>query len=170
MGKKVEKKEPAKVDQVFVLGLDANGKPCGARFSELEDSIASAAMDMNCRLRTGQPEAVSALAMTLPVGRAYGTGKAVKLFVPNIRRELYDKILEAARIAAEAAIPEPEAAAVQQATGSEAKDPANVATSEPKCISPITSGLPPSSPRTCPSRTGHPSSAPSASPAHCSTA
>ena len=101
MGKKVEKKEPAKVDQVFVLGLDANGKPRGARFAELKDSNASAAMDMNCRVLISQPEAVSTLAMKLPVGRVYGTGKAVKLFVPNIRRELYDKILEAAQAAAE---------------------------------------------------------------------
>jgi hypothetical protein len=35
------------------------------------------------------------------VGRVYGTGKLVKLFVPNIRRELYKKIMEVARIAAE---------------------------------------------------------------------
>jgi hypothetical protein len=34
MGKKTGKTEPAKVDQVYVLGLDANGKPRGARFSD----------------------------------------------------------------------------------------------------------------------------------------
>lgn len=54
-------------------------------------------MDMKCPVLIGQPEAVSALGMKLPVGRVYGGGKVVKLFVPNIRRELYDKILEAAR-------------------------------------------------------------------------
>src|SRR5439155_25297406 len=96
MGKKTGKTEPAKVDQVYVLGLDANGKPRGARFAELKDSIVSAAMDMKCRVLIDQPEAVSALGMKLPVGRVYGGGKIVKLFVPNIRRELYDKILEAA--------------------------------------------------------------------------
>src|SRR6202171_5286156 len=96
MGKKLERKEPARVDQVYILGLDANGKSRGARFPELKDSIASAAMDMNCRVLIDQPEAVSALGMKLPVGRVYGGGKVVKLFVPNIRRELYDKILEAA--------------------------------------------------------------------------
>ena len=69
MGKKSGKSEPAKVDQVYVLGLDANGKPRGARFAELKDSIVSAAMDMNCRVLIDQPEAVSALGMKLPVGR-----------------------------------------------------------------------------------------------------
>src|SRR6267378_4515024 len=95
MGKKTAK-TLAKIDQVYVLGLDANGKPRGARFAELKDSIVSAAMDMKCRVLIDQPEAVSALGMKLPVGRVYGGGKVVKLFVPNIRRELYDKILEAA--------------------------------------------------------------------------
>src|SRR3954454_16559467 len=96
MGKKTGKTEPAKVDRVYVLGLDANGKPRGARFAELKDSIVSAAMDMNRRVLIDQPEAVSALGMRLPVGRVYGGGKVVKLFVPNIKRELYDKILGAA--------------------------------------------------------------------------
>jgi hypothetical protein len=85
MGKKSGKSEPAKVDPVYVLGLDANGKPRGARFPELKDSIASAAMDMNCRVLIDQPEAVSALGMKLPAGRVHGGGKIVKLFVPNIR-------------------------------------------------------------------------------------
>jgi hypothetical protein len=83
MGKKSGKSEPGKVDQVFVLGLDANGKPRGARFAELKDNIASAAMDMNCRVLIDQPEAVSALGMKLPVGRVHGGGRVVKLFVPQ---------------------------------------------------------------------------------------
>ena len=45
MGKKTGKTEPAKADPVYVVGLDANGKPRGARFAELKDSIVSAAMD-----------------------------------------------------------------------------------------------------------------------------
>ena len=83
MGKKSGKTAPAKVDPVYVLGLDANGKPRGARFAELKDSIVSAAMDMKCRVLIDQPEAVSALGMKLPVGRVYGGGKVVKLFVPT---------------------------------------------------------------------------------------
>src|ERR1700726_648420 len=114
MGKKSGKSEPAKVDPVYVLGLDANGKPRGARFPELKDSIASAAMDMNCRVLIDQPEAVSALGMKLPVGRVHGGGKVVKLFVPNIRRELYDQMLEATRTAAEQSDAEVEAGAAEQ--------------------------------------------------------
>src|ERR1700731_1055127 len=96
-----QKSEPARFDQLYVLGLDRNGNPRGARFALLKDSIASAAMDMNCRVLIRQPDAVSVLGMKLPVGHVYGTGKLVKLFVPNIRRELYKKIMEAARIAVE---------------------------------------------------------------------
>src|SRR5262245_59310279 len=96
MGKKTGKTAPAKVDPVYVIGLDANGKQRGARFAELKDSIVSAAMDMKCRVLIDEPAAVSSLGMKLPVGRVYGTGKVVKLFVPNIKRELYDRILEAA--------------------------------------------------------------------------
>jgi hypothetical protein len=96
-----QKSEPAWSEQLYVVGLDRNGNPRGARFAILKDSIASAAMDMNCRVLTGQPEAVSALGRKLPVGRVYGTGKLVKLFVPNIGRQLYNRILSAVRIAAE---------------------------------------------------------------------
>src|SRR6267378_7319576 len=91
---------------VVVLGLDDNGKPRGARFAELKDNIASAAADMNCRVLINQPETVSDIAMKLPVGRIYASGKA---FIPNIRRDLYDKISEAARIAAEKSDTENEA-------------------------------------------------------------
>jgi hypothetical protein len=95
------KSEPARRDQVYVLGLDRNGNPRGARFAVLKDCIASAAMDMNCRVLIEQPDAVSVLAMKLPVGQVCGTGKVVKLVVPNISRELYNTILEAARDATE---------------------------------------------------------------------
>jgi hypothetical protein len=143
MGKKAEKKVPARVDQVFVLGLDANGKPRGARFPELKDSIASAAMDMNCRVLINQPVPVSALAMKLPVGRVIGTGKVVRLFVPNIRRELYDQISELARTAETLSNTKTEAAAAEQAAV--VRDQiaqADAALAEVRCVSPVTSGLP----------------------------
>lgn len=141
MGKKAERREPARVDQVFVLGLDANGKPRGARFPELKDNIASAAMDMNCRVLINQPIPVSALAMKLPVGRVIGTGKVVRLFVPNIRRELYDQISELARTAETLSNTKAQAAeAEQSAVGREAH--ADAALGEVRCVSPVTSGLP----------------------------
>ena len=143
MGKRSGKSEPAKVNPVYVLGLDTNGKPRGARFAELKDSIASAAMDMNCRVLIDQPTAVSALGMKLPVGRVHGGGKVVKLFVPNVKRELYDQILEAARVAAEQSAAEMEAGAVEQSSAVTAlKKKAEAALAEVRTVSPVTSGLP----------------------------
>ena len=74
MGKKSDK-GPATVDQLFVLGLDENGKPRGARFAELKDNIASAAVDMNCRVLVNQPETVSDIAMNCPLGAFTPAGK-----------------------------------------------------------------------------------------------
>ena len=139
MGKKSDK-GPATVDQLFVLGLDENGKPRGARFAELKDNIASAAVDMNCRVLIDQPETVSDIAMKLPVGRIYASGKA---FIPNIRRDLYDKISEAAQIAAEKSDTENEAGAAQQsAVVKSLIDQVDAAPAEARCVSPVTSGLP----------------------------
>jgi hypothetical protein len=91
--------EPAGYDQFYVIGIHADGSPCGARITMLKDSIVSAAMDMNCRVLMRQPDAVSTLAMTLPIGYVFGTGKLVKLFIPNITRELHDAITDAVRSA-----------------------------------------------------------------------
>lgn len=142
MGTKTGKAAPAKVDRVYVLGLDADGKPRGARFAELKDSIVSAAMDMKCRVLIDQPEAVSASGMKLPVGRVYGGGNVVKLFVPNIRRELYDKILEAAGPLADGDPAAEQQNAPEQASNPQMKSETDAATDEVRCISPVTSGLP----------------------------
>ena len=138
MGKK-SNKGPATVDQLFVLGLDENGKPRGARFAELKDNIASAAVDLNCRVLINQPETVSDIAMKLPVGRIYASGKA---FIPNIRRELYDKISEAARIAEKSDAEIETGAAEQSAVVKPPIDQADSALAEARCVSPVTSGLP----------------------------
>lgn len=142
MGKKTGKTQPAKVDPVYVIGLDANGKPRGARFAELKDSIVSAGLDLKCRVLINPPEAVSALGMKLPMGRVYGVGKVVKLFVPNIRRELYDKILEAAGPLAEEPAAEKADASEQASENTQAKGETDAATEDVRCISPVTSGLP----------------------------
>jgi hypothetical protein len=107
------------------------------------DNICSSALDMNCRVLIDQPESVSALGMKLPVGRVHGGGKVVKLFVPNIRRELYDQILEAARIAAEKLDAKIEAGAAEQsAVVKSLIAQADAALAEARCVSPVTSGLP----------------------------
>ena len=96
-----QRSEPDGFNQVFVLGLDRNGAPRGARFAVLKDSIVSAAMDMNCRVLINQPGAVSALGMRLPVGTVCGNGKLVNLIIPSISRELYQAIMDSLRTAAQ---------------------------------------------------------------------
>jgi hypothetical protein len=109
MGRKSKKKRPA-FDELYVLRLDSSGRPRGARFAKLKDAVAHAAVDMKCRALILQPRAVSALAMNLPVGRLFHG----KLVMPRIRRSLYDKIVEAAQVAAEQEKTRMEAAAVKQ--------------------------------------------------------
>jgi hypothetical protein len=117
-----------------------NGKPRGARFAELKDNIASAAVDMNCRVLTNQPETVSDIAMKLPVGRIYASGKA---FIPNIRRDLYDKISEAARVVTEKSDAQIDVGATEpSAVVKSLTDQADAASAEARCVSPVTSGLP----------------------------
>ena len=93
-----QKEEPSGTDQIYVLSLNDDGNPRGARFTILKDSIVSAAMDMNCCILIRQPAEVSALARKLPLGFVIGTGKTVSLLIPRIRSSLYRQILEAARV------------------------------------------------------------------------
>jgi hypothetical protein len=122
---------------VFAFGLDENGKPRGARFSQgLNDQLVSVALDMNCRVVQNHSAALTALGMKLPVGRVYASGKA---FIPNIRRDLYDK-LEAARQQPPERIEglTPINLFKEQPPASEPSDkPATV-----PCVSPMVSGLP----------------------------
>lgn len=94
-----QKDEPSRIHQVYILGLDADGYPRGARFNTLRDSIVSAAMDMNCRILIRQAPEVSAVARKLPLGYVLGTGKTVRLFIPRIGPRLYQQVLDAARTA-----------------------------------------------------------------------
>ena len=89
MTKKADKKEANFNPPLYVFGLDENGKPRGARFSEVRDDIVTAALDMKCWVVYPAPEDFVPLGMKLPVGRLYASGRA---FIPNIRRDLYDKL------------------------------------------------------------------------------
>lgn len=94
MTKKVETKDAAVASPVFTFGLDENGKPRGAKFLQgANDNLVNAALRMNCRVIQNHSAVLTALGMKLPVGRVYASGKA---FIPNIRRDLYEK-LDAAR-------------------------------------------------------------------------
>ena len=95
MTRRMPSKSKPKFDELYVLRLDAAGRPRGARFAKLEDKVASAAVDMKCRALILQPRAVCRLAMKLPVGRLLQG----RLVMPRIRRDLYDQILKAAVLA-----------------------------------------------------------------------
>lgn len=89
MGKPHEKKPSVGPDNLFVFGIDDEGKPRGARFAELNDKVVSAASSMNLKSVHSASAAFRGIAMKLPVGRLYASGKA---FVPPIRRDLVDKL------------------------------------------------------------------------------
>jgi hypothetical protein len=75
------------------FGLDEHGKPRAARFVGASPALlAKAAQAMQLQLVEIQTEAEGAAASKLPTGRLYSTGRG---FVPNVRRELYARLLEA---------------------------------------------------------------------------
>lgn len=133
MTAKANKKDSASADQLFVLGLDDAGKPRGARFKDHLDRTVSIALDMKLTCIHPASTAFAELGMRLPQGRIYASGKA---FVPNIRRDLYDKL---------------NAILAQSGDGSSIhrleNPPNQPATSDPApdnvpCVSPTIGGLP----------------------------
>jgi hypothetical protein len=93
MTKKTGKLNDTHNAQLFVYGLDGAGKPKGARFPATEKETVFPVVTA-MKLEYCQPcsEEVASLGMKLPVGRIYARGKA---FIPNIKRDLYDKLLAA---------------------------------------------------------------------------
>jgi hypothetical protein len=139
MTKKADKKEAAASTPLFVFGLDENGKPRGARFPECKDDIVSAALDMKCWVVCPAPKDFVPFGMKLPIGRLYASGRA---FIPNIRRDLYDKLF---------ATKGKDAGFLQKAESDKAEGAASAGPSselggssspEVACVSPMTSGLP----------------------------
>ena len=123
MSKKTEKTAPAP-DQLFIIGIDAKGKPRGARFAQKDDRVVNAALDMNLGAVISASSAFAEIAKKLPVGRLYASGKA---FIPDIKRALHDELL---------------AILSQPGDTSEAYKLEHRKTAETPCTSPITSGLP----------------------------
>jgi Agenet domain len=76
---------------VVLFGVDQHGKPKAARFPESQARLAAkAANQLDLRVLTIDNMAVAELAATLPVGRIHASGKG---FVPNVRGDLYAKLL-----------------------------------------------------------------------------
>ena len=93
MTKKSDKLSDSPSTQLFVYGLDEAGKPKGARFPATEtEKVFPVATAMKLQSSQACSEEVANLGMKLPVGRIYARGKA---FIPNIKRDLYDKLLAA---------------------------------------------------------------------------
>jgi hypothetical protein len=85
MGKQKEKKAAGPSGEFFVFGIDADGKPRGARFTEFNDRALSYALSLGLiGVHPSSPK-FSELAAKLPPGRLYTSGKG---FIPNIRRDL----------------------------------------------------------------------------------
>jgi hypothetical protein len=78
---------------IVVHGVDENGKPRAARFpGDQVDLVNKAAALMSLQFcRATSPDMVE-IALKLPAGRIYSTGRG---FVPFVRRQLYDKLIEA---------------------------------------------------------------------------
>jgi hypothetical protein len=83
----------AEQTDVVLFGLDETGKPRAARFSgEHTDLAAKAAGLMNLAICYINSAELAAIAQELPAGRIHANGRGL---VPNVRRDLYDNLIEA---------------------------------------------------------------------------
>jgi hypothetical protein len=79
---------------VVLFGLDESGKPRAARFGSQHAELATkAAGAMALTVCPVSSAALAEIAEKLPVGRIHANGRG---FVPNVRRDLYAKLVEAA--------------------------------------------------------------------------
>jgi hypothetical protein len=78
---------------IVVHGTDERGKPRAARFpGEQLDLVNKAAALMHLQFCLAASPAVAEIAQKLPAGRIYSNGRG---FVPNVRSDLYAKLLDA---------------------------------------------------------------------------
>ena len=85
----------AEQSDVVLFGLDETGKPRAARFSGEHDELAAKAAGlMNLTICYVNSAELATIAQQLPAGRIHANGRGL---VPNVRRDLYDKLIEATR-------------------------------------------------------------------------
>ena len=84
MGKQ-EKETTSTPGTFFVFGIDADGKPRGARFADFNERALNFALGLGLTGVHPASAKFSELATKLPPGRLYTSGKG---FIPNIRRDL----------------------------------------------------------------------------------
>jgi hypothetical protein len=78
--------------QWFVLGLDEDGKPVGARFPTSDPKLSEVVEARGFAIYQADAPERSALAAQLPEGRIYARGKA---FIPKISKSLFDNLQKA---------------------------------------------------------------------------
>ena len=78
---------------IVLYGLDANEKPRAARFldSVNRELLRKAAASLDLDLHAATTPELAEIARKLPAGRLYSSGRG---FVPNVRRALYDTLLD----------------------------------------------------------------------------
>src|SRR4051812_42913902 len=93
--KSEQRPAPEKRRTMILFGLDENKRPRAGRF--IVDSnlglLAQAAQSMNLIICEVKSATLSEVALKLPVGRLHAGGPG---FVPYIRPDLYDQIVQAA--------------------------------------------------------------------------
>jgi len=111
---------------VVLFGIDSHGKPKAARFGKEYASLAiKAANQLQLAVLAGDDPKVAEIVARLPVCRVHATGRT---FVPFIRRDLYDKLVAAART--ETAIQQARPPAGVPAL----RDPERLAARRPTCL------------------------------------
>jgi hypothetical protein len=111
---------------IVLFGLDDTDKPRAARFTgEDADLVAKAAALMKLAVCTATTPELAEIAKKLPIGRLHASGRG---FVPNVRRDLHARLVEAVGRAGQAAAqPETATAAAPSGNGvqgAQAKPPA----------------------------------------------
>ena len=111
----------------FVLfGLDETGKPRAALFGrEHADVAAKAAGLMNLTICYVNSAELATIAQQLPAGRIHANGRGL---VPNVRRDLYDKLIAASKPATNTDS--------ENQTGKTADDPTESGAPNPNAASP----------------------------------
>ena len=107
----------AEQSDLVLFGFDETGKPRAARFSgEHTDLAAKAAGLMNLTICYVNSAELATIAQQLPAGRIHANGRGL---VPNVRRDLYDKLIEASK-------PATKTDSENQRTGKTADDPTEI--------------------------------------------
>jgi hypothetical protein len=107
------------VTPLVLFGIDSRGKAKAARFGKEHAGLAmKAANQLQLQVLASNDPEVAEIAARLPVGRVHATGR---MFVPFIRRDLYDQLLAAA--AANGNLHEPPAPPANGMSGNDAASP-----------------------------------------------